>query len=162
MPKASYTPSAVRAFFARSEFLDHVVLRPLTHIRSNWETRWDDDVYASEEDSFADELNILIERLSHISPPARYHDNEDRLAEFAIEHLKWPLYKKGKRWFGADYEFILESGSLSDVERENLLLAAAGRIQAALARGQTHFDHMEESHRRMLGAVLCIAIYRTS
>lgn len=164
LPRVTYTPAAVRAFFMQSEFLDHLVLRPLSHIRPNWETTWDDELeaYAVEENSFAAELNMLVEALAQTQAPARYHDSEDRLAQFAINNLKWPLYKKNGRWFGANYEFILESGSLSDADRKELLLAAAGRIQAALARGQAHIDEMEESHRRMLGAVLCIAIYRTS
>ena len=39
------------------------------------------------------------------------------------------------------------------------MLAAAGRIRAAVIRGQTHFDQMEESHRRMLAALLLVILY---
>jgi hypothetical protein len=161
MAKSSFSPAAVRDFFAWSDTLDKLVLRPLDHIRSNWEIIWDHSSakYLFEEDSFVTELNDLIKDLTKIQPPTRYHDNEDRLAQYAIERLKWPISKKGGWWIGEDYDAILEQGGYDDIDQEELLLAAAGRIQAALVRGQTHIDQMEQSHRRMLGAVLSILIY---
>ena len=152
----------VRDFFAQSDFLDYLVLRPLSHIRPNWEITWDrgSNRYAPEDDSFAGLVNELIDDLSQASPPKRYHDHEDRLAEYVRDgHLRWPIRKDGQRWVGADYQSILEQGAYGDIDLADLLLAAAGRVHAALRRGQMHFDDMEESHRRMLGAVLSIALY---
>jgi hypothetical protein len=148
-------------FFADSEYLDHTVLRPLSHIHSNWELVWDrkTGTYFIEENSYAGPLNELLAELDKCSPPSRYHDNEECLAKFVVEHLKWPIRKIGKRWVGADYDSILEQGGLYDVDEANLLFAAAGRIQVAKRVGQTHFDEMESSHRRMLGAVLAIILY---
>lgn len=151
---------SVREFFQWSDTLDYLVLRPLSHIRSNWETRWDSDKrkYRPEEDSFAEELNELIERIASTNPPLRYHDNEDRLAEF-VQSKGWRIKKAGNRWVGTDYASILEQGAFDDHDIPNLLLAARGRVHAAVVRGQTHFDEMEESHQKMLAAVLAIAIY---
>jgi hypothetical protein len=148
-------------FFADSDYLDHMVLRPLSHIHMNWELTWDrkTGTYFVEENSYAGLLNDLLTELENCSPPSRYHDNEDCLAKFVVEHLKWPINKIGNRWVGADYDSILEQGGFHDVDEANLLLAAAGRIQVAKRLGQTHFDEMEESHRRMLGAVLAIILY---
>ena len=87
------------------------------------------------------------------------HDSEDRLAQYVVERLKWNIQKQGLRWVGADYESILEQGGHYDVEQNELILAAAGRIHVALAHGQMHFDQMEESHAHMLGAVLAIILY---
>jgi hypothetical protein len=148
-------------FFADSDYLDHTVLRPLSHIYMNWELTWDRKTrtYRVEDDSFAKLLNDLLTELENCSPPSRYHDNEDCLAKFVIKHLKWPIRKIGNRWVGADYDSILEQGGLHDVDEANLVLAAAGRIHVAKRLGQTHFDKMEKSHRRMLGAVLAIILY---
>jgi hypothetical protein len=104
-------------------------------------------------------LNDLLAELENVRPPTRYHDNEDCLARFVIEHLKWPIKKVGNRWVGADYDSILEQGAFHDVGEANLLFAAAGRIQVARSLSQNHFDEMEDSHRRMLGAVLAIILY---
>jgi hypothetical protein len=147
--------------FANSDCLDHMVLRPLSHIRMNWELTWDRKAgtYFVEQDSCAGLLNNLLTELENSSPPSRYHDNEDCLAKFVVEHLKWPIKKIGNRWVGADYDSILEQGGFYDVDQTNLIFAAAGRILVAKRLGQTHFDEMEESHRRMLGAVLAIILY---
>ena len=153
----------IKSFFADSACysLDREVLRPLSHIHANWELTWDhaQQRYLEEDDSYAKLLNELIDELASVTPPARYHDNEDRLAEYVLEHLKWPIRKDGSRWVGADYESIIEQGGFHDLDERNLVLAAAGRIQAAITRGQDHYDRMEQSHRRMLGAVLSVILY---
>lgn len=152
---------AMFSFFKRSDLFDHEALRPLSHIRGNWELRWDDEQgrYLEEEDSYANVVNLLLEELEQCDPPARYHDNEDRLAEYVVEHLKWPIKKVKNRWEGMDYERILEQGGFHDSNERNLVLAAAGRIRAAVVRGQRHFDEMEESHQHMLAAVVTVILY---
>lgn len=60
---------------------------------------------------------------------------------------------------GADYDSILEQGGFHDIDEANLVAAAAGRVRAALERGQMHWDDMEDSHRRMLAAVLSVILY---
>ncbi len=141
--------------------LDYLVTRPLSHIAGNWELTWDhgSGQYEPEEDSFASLVNQMIDDITVTMPPTRYHDNEDRLAEHVVTHLKWPLHKVGNRWEGANYESILEQGSFKDIDQADLLTAAAGRVHAALDRDQEHFDDMEESHRRMLAGVLAIILY---
>ena len=149
------------SFFRQSIIFDHEALRPLSHIRGAWDLTWDEEngKYLEEEDSYANVVNDLLEELEHTSPPRKYHDNEDRLAEYVIEHLKWPIKKVGSRWVGMDYESILENGGFHDFNQADLVLAAAGRIRAAITRGQKHFDDMEESHRHMLAAVITIILY---
>jgi hypothetical protein len=152
----------VRTFFSASELLDYEVLRPLDHIRPNWDVRWDPvaTCYKPEADSFADLLNGMVDDLAAAQPPMKYHDNEDRLAEYVRDgHLKWPIHKVGARWVSAEYDLILQQGGFGDIDQADLLQAAAGRIWAAIKRGQMHFDDMEESHRKMLSAVLSIIIY---
>ena len=112
-----------------------------------------------EENSYAAQLNRLVEELGSVAPPTKYHDNEDRLAEYVIKHLKWPIRKEGNRWVGEDYNVILQQGGFHDLDERDLVLAAAGRIRAAMDRGQTHYDQMEESHRRILAAVLATILY---
>jgi hypothetical protein len=149
------------SFFTRSDLFDHDVLRPLSHIRGNWELSWDHEQgrYLEEEDSYANVVNLLLKELEQCDPPVRYHDNEDRLAEYVVEHLKWPIKKVENRWVGMDYESILEQGGFHDLNETNLVLAGAGRIRAAITRGQNHFDDMEESHQHMLAAVITIILY---
>lgn len=96
------------------------------------------------------------------APPGRYHDNEDILADYVIDRLKWPIRKLGGRWVGADYDSILEQGGFGDLDQAELLTATTGRIYAAFEFGQNHYDQMEESHRRMLAAILSIILYRRS
>ncbi|MGJ5817014.1 hypothetical protein [Paludibaculum fermentans] len=151
-----------RDFFRNSDLLDYMVLRPLAHIRSGWELVWEPEsnAYEEEEDSFAGLLNGLISQLATVQSPPRYHDSEDRLAEYVQRNLNWGIRKEGRRWVGADYDVILQQGSFGDADQSELLLASAGRIQAAITKGQLHFDDMEESHQRMLGAVLSIILWQ--
>ena len=155
-------PRATTSFFANSSYLARDVLRPLSHVMACWELTWDfeGEKYLEEEGSYAALLNELLKELGVVSPPACYHDSEDRLAEYVIEHLKWPISKVGGLWAGADYDSIIEQGSFHDLNEGDLTLAAAGRIRAARIRGQKHYDHMEPSHRRMLAAVLSIILFR--
>ena len=151
----------MKLFFAKSSYLDMEVLRPLSHILPYWELTWDhaEEQYSEEDESYAAVLNLLIVELSAATPPVKYHDNEDRLAQYVIKHLRWPISKVGKRWIGEDYAAIIEQGGFHDINEGDLILAAAGRIQAAIARGQLRYDDMEESHRIMLGAVLSVILY---
>lgn len=155
------TSDDLRQFFAHSDLLDHAVLRPLDHIAANWEVTWDHQAqrYEPEENSFSEQLNALIEEIAQATPPHQYHDNEDRLAQFVIKSLKWPIRKEGRRWVGVDYDSILEQGGFDDIDQKDLVVAATGRTVAALMHGQRHFDEMENSHRRMLGAVMSIILY---
>jgi hypothetical protein len=151
----------VRSFFAWSNWLDEMVLRPLCHIAANWEVRWDhgEKRYRPEAGSFAEDLNRVVELVATCPRPLKYHDHEDILAENVIRDLKWPIQKKGARWHGEEYAVILEQGAFDDLDQRNLLAAAAGRVQTALDLGQKHFDEMEEGHFHMLAALLSIIIY---
>lgn len=148
-------------FFDNSEFLDYMALRPLSHIRPNWELTWDFDncKYKDEENSFANKLNLLIDELKVIESPKKYHDNEDFLAEYVKENLKWPITKIGNKWVGEEYVLLLEQGGFGDFNEANLIKAASGRIHAAIKFGQNHFDKMEESHRKILASVISIILY---
>jgi hypothetical protein len=154
-------PEKVLRFFSSSEHLDYLVLRPLSHIAPYWELTWDHSAkrYVVEDDSFAELLNSLVQDLSRSILPSQHHKSEDILAQYVIEHLKWPIRKENGRWVGVDYDSILEQGGFHDVDQQQLLLAAAGRIRAAIKLGQLHFDNMEESHQRMLATVLSIILY---
>ena len=151
----------MKSFFRRSICFDELALRPLSHICGNWELLWDfeNDRRKVEEDSFAGLVNALIDELESTCPPPAYHDSEDRLAEIVLKELKWPIRKVGQRWIGADYASILAQGGFEDIDQKELVLAASGRIQAARARNQLHFDDMEDSHRRMLAAVITVILY---
>lgn len=157
--------STIHAFFACSELVDHEVLRPLSHILPNWELRWDADrnTYISEVKSFAALFICLVNELENTSPPSKYHDNEDALAELVQRNLNWGIEKQGRisvnrnggRLAPDDYVVTMEQGAFGDADQRELVLAAAGRIRAAQDRGQLHYDCVEESHRRILAGVLC-------
>jgi hypothetical protein len=100
----------------------------------SWELFWDHEKneYVREDGSFASLLNDLIEEMSAIIPPAKYHDNEDVLAQYVIEKLNWDIKKVGNRWIGGDYQSILEQGGFNDLEERNLVQAATGRVVAAI------------------------------
>lgn len=150
-----------RAFFAWSDLLDYEVLRPLSHIRLSWELMWDNDAkrYEPEEDSFAESLNELIERISATARPDRYHDDEDVIANHLASRPQSGVTKRGNRWVGADYFHILEQGGFDDIDQQHLRRAATGRVCAAIERGQLEYDQMEEGHRKMLAAILTIILY---
>jgi hypothetical protein len=152
----------IKEFFDWSTLFDEMVTRQLSHIRGNWELTWDcaEKKYEPEEGSYAELINELVIELSNLEPPLKYHDNEDRLAEYCKSDLRWAIQKAGNRWTGAPYASILEQGGLNDFNQKNLCLAACGRVKAALKRGQRHFDDMEESHREMLADVMAILLYR--
>jgi hypothetical protein len=159
-------------FFGWSDFLDHEVLRQLSHIRPNWELSWDHASrrYTPEDGSYAQLLNELIDELGRCDPPLRYHENENRLGEYLSLGLGLGFKRKGNRWFGrdgepltlGDYLSLLEQGGFKDIYQKELLFAASGRIQAAISRGQVHFDEIERSHQIMLAGVLAIILYYRS
>lgn len=154
----------IRAFFAKSSWLDQVVLRPLSHIAPYWELQWNDDLqkYQPEEESFAEDVNALIEVLAAILPPESYHDNEDvAVLEFLKRH-KWPVVKRGRMWTGEkfDYAAALEHGSFQLAVQSELLQAASGRIHIAIKYKQHHFDEMDDAHFWMLGSLLTILLYQ--
>ena len=162
-------PKNIRQFFEPSEFMEHEVLRPLSHIRANWELQIDSrtGLYLEEEESFAALFNSLIDELATIQPPLRYHDNEDRLGEHVQEHLNWGIQKSGSTWVNkngarlhpSDYIVLMEQGGYDVVGDQNLVLAASGRVHAAIQRGQLHFDDMERSHQVILAGVLASILY---
>lgn len=150
-----------KEFFGQSDLLDRLALRQLSHIKGNWELIWDgeDGKYESEEDSYAEKVNQLIQELGRVDPPKKYHENEDCLAEYVIDNLNWKIEKVNGRWVGEDYAAILEQGGFNDIDEKNLILAAAGRIKAAMDRNQHHFDDMEQSHQKMLADVIAVILY---
>lgn len=150
----------IRNFFAWSTWLDHITLRPLSHIAPNWELIWDHETkrYAPEADSFAEDLNAVIELIAKCPAPSSYHDHEDVIAK-RLKDLGWPIQKKGTRWIGADYAVILEKGGFDDFEQKDLISAATGRVYAALHYSQKHFDEMEMGHLNILAAIITIIIY---
>ncbi|RVO43466.1 hypothetical protein CN093_03935 [Sinorhizobium meliloti] len=160
-PIQAYTSEQIRNFFAESDLLDRMTLRPLSHITTSWECAWNPETrqYEPEEDSFAADLNAVIDLLATCERPTRYHDHEDTLAERTLRQLKWPIQKKASQWQGADYQVILEQGAFWDIGQEDLILAAAGRVHAAMDFGQFHFDDMEERHLSMLAGLLTIIIF---
>ncbi len=150
-----------KEFFRQSDLLDRLSLRPLSHIKGNWELSWDGDneKYEPEDDSYAEKVNQLIEELGRVDPPQKYHENEDCLAEYVLDNLNWKIKKVNGRWVGQDYAVILEQSGFDDSAEENLVLAASGRIKAAIDRNQHHFDDMELSHQKMLAEVIAIILY---
>lgn len=154
----------IRNFFSRSHLFDEMVTYQLAHIRPHWELIWDPEKneYTPEEHSYAEITNNLIIEISKLDPPIKYHDNEDRLAEYCKLFLKWDIKKVGPRWIGSPYTSILEQGGFRDLNQKELCLAICGRIKAALDRGQLHFDDMEESHRTMLADVIAVTLFHRS
>ena len=152
----------ISAFFKQSELFDYMVTRPLSHIVPNWELTWNliENRVESEEDSLAEEVNRLLDEISEVQPPKEYHANEDVLAEYVKSHLNWNIYKKGNRWESSDYEAIINQGSFGDEDQKNLILAAAGRIEAAIEHGQTNFDDMEYGHQKILAMVMASILYQ--
>ncbi|MGN7439091.1 MAG: hypothetical protein ACTHOO_10670 [Alcanivorax sp.] len=152
---------AVQEFFYWSDWFDYMVTKRLSHLKTNWELIWDHEtrIYVEEDDSFARILNDLVYEISVISPPENYHDCEDRLAEFCKGKLGWQIEKVRGRWEGAPYSYILEQGAFDDIGQRDLCLAIRGRVQAAIDRGQEHFDDMEELHQKMLAEIFVILLY---
>ncbi|WP_193090526.1 hypothetical protein [Advenella sp. FME57] len=159
----------IQLFFSASDFLEHEVLRPLSHIRGNWDPYVSTETgrYEDEEDSFAWLFNHLIDKLSQTIPPKKYHDSEDRLAEHVQQSLNWKIKKQGNTWINesgsrlasSDYLATLEQGGFRIEGDKDLLDAAAGRVAAAIRYGQTHFDEMEQGHQVILAGVLAAILF---
>lgn len=151
-------------FFERSNYLDYEVLRPLSHIRGNWELCIGSGEYhfEDEEDSFAKELSELIDELDATDIPARYHDNEDTLAEYVRDKFDQEIKKVGNRWVGQDYRIILQDAGFFDLNEQNLVQSAKGRIVAAINFNQNHYDDMEDGHRKILAVILALILYHRS
>lgn len=149
----------VKKFFAQSEYLDQMVLRPLSHIDQDWELIRGNDGYLAEEGNLSAHLINLIDVLASTEPPKKYHDNEDRLAEYLVS-MGSKIQKKGRYWIGDDYGFVLQQASLAhQLNHEELIFSAAGRVMAAIKHKQRMFDEMEEGHQAMLAAILTILVF---
>jgi len=128
----------IRIFFEPSSFIEHEVLRPLSHIRGNWDLYIDKESgrYLEEEDSFAALFNALIDELAVTQPPLRYHDNEDCLGEYVQRHLNWNIKKSGRVWINqdgsrlhpSDYLSLLEQGAFNKEGINNLVLVPCNII----------------------------------
>jgi hypothetical protein len=161
--------SKIHYFFSCSDLVRYEILRPLSHILPNWKLSWsfDDKRYESEDDSFASLLNDTIDELESCVPPARYHDNENALAEHVQKHLNWGIRRQGNIWVSRhgkrlapdDYIATLQQGGFYDIDERKLIFATAGRIQAALQHRQNHYDDVEESHRRIIAGAMCSILY---
>jgi hypothetical protein len=150
-------------FFKNSDLLDYEVLRPLSHIRSNWDLSYDSSGYFIEEpDSFGHAFNSLLNELENTDIPQRYHDNEDQLASYVQDKLDKEIEKIGNRWIGMEYQIILQDGGFFDFNEENLVQSAKGRIIAANNYDQFHYDDMENGHRKLLALVLSLILYHRS
>ncbi|MBN9299456.1 MAG: hypothetical protein J0I41_20820 [Filimonas sp.] len=156
--------TAIVHFFANSSDLDVLSLRPLSHISMCWELIWDADrnEYEREEGTLAGLLNDLIIELAQCTVPTNYHENEDRLAKFVADNLNWRIKKEKGRWNGAAYESILEQGGFGDINQCDLVIAATGRVQAAIKHGQYRFDDMEFGHKKILAELIAIILYHRS
>jgi len=156
-------------FFKPSDYIEHEILRPLDHMRLNWELTVNQTTgrYEDEEDSFAWLFNHLIDELETVVPPLKYHDSEDRLGEHVQKKLNWSFSKakgiwfsaEGKRLHSSDYLAMLEQGGFKIDGDSDLVLAASGRIKAAMDRGQAHFDDMERSHQVVLAGIMASILY---
>ena len=121
----------IRKFFEPSEFMEHEVLRPLSHIRANWDLYINPESgrYLEEDDSFASLFNALIDKLAVTQPPSYYHDNEDCLGEYVQRYLNWRIKKSGSTWVNqdgsrlhaSDYLVLLEQGAFGKIERRDLI-----------------------------------------
>lgn len=161
--------SKIQHFFQASNFLEHEVLRPLSHIRAGWDLYIDPVTgrYEDEEDTFAWLFNHLIDELSRSTPPAKYHDSEDCLAEHVQKSLNWRIRKQtgawvnesGERLTPSDYLATLEQGGFHLEGVQDLLDAAAGRVATAIRYGQLCFDDMERGHQVILAGVLAAILY---
>lgn len=104
--------------------MEHEVLRPLSHIRPNWDLYIDSESgrFLEEQDSFAALFNALIDELAVAQPPLLYHDNENRLGEYVQKHHNWKIKKSGSTWINqdgsrlhpSDYLALLEQGSFDN------------------------------------------------
>jgi hypothetical protein len=151
----------MKSFFENSDFLDLMVLRPLSHIRPDWELSWysASEEYKPESDSFAYELNMLIEEMGECCIPDNYHDNEDIVVKRTRDFENSGIYKQGRIWIGRSYQILLQDGGFYDESARNLVLAAAGRVEVARRFGQDHFDDMEEAHQRKLAIIMALILY---
>jgi hypothetical protein len=151
-------------FFKDCALLDRMVLKPLQHIEPEWELTWDEfgNEYVPEEHNLAQELNNLISELKLIRLPDSYHVHEDIIIEYFNESNGLQFEKQNGRWNYSDYASLLEQAGFFDINETHLINALAGRIQAAIDRGQTNFDDMESTHRKILGWVISIILYHRS
>lgn len=152
----------IRDFFYNSEQLDYMVLRPLSHLNGDWELLWDEqnERYEQDGNTFANLLNELIEEIAKTTPPKNYHHYEDSLIELAKKKLNWNIQKDAGRWTVKDYRAPLVEGAYFDFKQEKLIQAASGRIQAAIARGQTEYDTMDNGHQFILSVVMSIIVFQ--
>ena len=92
-------------FIDCSDIFDHMVLRPLSHIRGNWELQWNYEKleFLEEEDSFAKDLNQLLRDITDCELPCnyRYHASEDIIARLVKKHLHWNIYRDRKAFYVA-------------------------------------------------------------
>lgn len=98
------------------------------HIRGNWELQWNYEKleFLEEEDSFAKDLNQLLRDIADYELPCnyRYHASEDIIARLVKKHLHWNIYRDRRGcWHGAEYIWIIEQGTLYDIDQQEILKA---------------------------------------
>jgi hypothetical protein len=171
--KVLWSTQAVFDFFANSDFLDHVVLRPLSHVAANWELTSipGPDLYLEEDNSLAGQLNVLIEEISTSNPPRDYHAYENKLAMNYPEVRSGRYYLEGKLWRDiqsgklVEKDFVghmIEQATAAQNDVPDLVLAAAGRVATAFNFRVAHFDDLDRGHMEMLSVIMTDILFRRS
>ncbi len=147
-----------------------MVTRPLSHVRSNWELTENKSGtgFRREEDSYAEPLNQLFAELDELTPPEKYHANEDKLALYLVKKCSWNIVKDGNKWRMTngekiDYALLIEQGCSGRSENvQEMKYALVGRMVAAQDRGQHRFDQMEKHHRKIFAAAISVVLFHSN
>ncbi|MDG1286323.1 MAG: hypothetical protein P8P30_02025 [Rickettsiales bacterium] len=160
-------------FFARSDWLDYAVLRPLSHVAGNWELTPDGKFYKAEEDSLADHLNILIDEIAKTHPPISYHYHENSIASQHRDTKDGSviLSKSKNIWLDpitkkpisiAQVGHYIEQSAARGVDDSELVAAASGRVARSISCDVNHFDDLDQGHLSMLAEIMSIILFMRS
>ncbi|MFN7310785.1 MAG: hypothetical protein ACK5T0_05370 [Vampirovibrionales bacterium] len=172
---STYSSQKVLNFFANSDFLDRVVLRPIDHLGYDWELTWDSDKqeYKPEQNSLAEHLNILIRDIASATPEKYYHTLENKWIEL-FSDVKQGAYKLNSNRLWVDsltdepvpkdmLGHMLEQATCCYEDIPDLITAVAGRVQTSMGRGKkTHFDQLDNGHMQMIGIIMTVILFRRS
>lgn len=165
---------SILGFFYRSDRLDYTTLRPLSHVRSNWElvgSESGDPLFEEEEDSYAENLNVLIDEIAAASPSYDYHKLENQIAADYTDAINGRYFLKGTLWHDKqtgqpiqkdDVGHMMEQASSGSDDVPGLVLAAAGRIATAMSYSVGNFDDLDRGHMEMLAIDLMTILFRRS
>ncbi|CAG9001425.1 MAG: hypothetical protein CENE_03445 [Candidatus Celerinatantimonas neptuna] len=144
-------------FFANSQQLDILVLKPLNKIQPNWLLNWDDEnrIYVQTPDCFACKINYLIDCIQAAPYSINYTDQQQQL----MSHLISLPLPKTVFELNQCYILLLKNGFYIDKWGQDLISLLSTLVNRLQHIGFLHFDHLDDRMQKKTSLLMSLILF---